>query len=67
MVVSSLSQTQPRPAGAPWPLDEAAEFLGVSKRHLTRLADQKKFRVIWLGRRKLIPADEIERLAQEGC
>lgn len=56
-----------RPPGAPWPLAEAAEFLGISKRHLHRLLDARKVRSIRIGRRRLLTDDEVRRLAREGC
>lgn len=57
----------PRPPGAPWPVTDAARYLAVSERHLFRLMDLGKVRSIRIGRRRLIPADEVQRLAQEGC
>jgi len=57
----------PRPPGSPWAFAEAAPFLGVSKRHLFRLADQNKVRTIRIGRRRLLPDSEVLRLAREGC
>jgi excisionase family DNA binding protein len=56
-----------RTPGSPWAIIDAAEFLGISKRHLHRLADQNKFRTIRIGRRRLIPDAEVQRLAREGC
>jgi excisionase family DNA binding protein len=55
-----------RPDGAPWPIRDAASYLAVSDRHLWRLLDAGRVRAIRLGRRVLIPADEIVRLAREG-
>ena len=48
-------------------LEDAARFLGVSKRHLIRLADLAKVKTISLGRRRLLPDSEIQRLATGGC
>jgi excisionase family DNA binding protein len=56
-----------RPQGAPWSITEAATFLGISPRHLHRLLDAGKLKSVRLGRRRLIPAAEVERLAQKGC
>lgn len=56
-----------RPPGSPWPIPDAAEFLHVSARHLHRLLDANKVRSLRLGRRRLIPDDEVRRLAREGC
>lgn len=54
-----------RVEGQPWPLADAARFLGVSVRTLTRMAKREKLRLIRdLGRRVLVPAAEVQRLAQ---
>jgi excisionase family DNA binding protein len=55
-----------RPPGAPWPLDEAAEFLHVSKRHLNRLIDGRKAKALRLGRRVMLADSEVRRLAEQG-
>lgn len=56
-----------RPPGAPWPIPDAARYLGVSDRHLYRLAERDLIVLIRLGRRRLMPAEEVDRLAREGC
>jgi excisionase family DNA binding protein len=56
-----------RPAGAPWNFVQAAKYLNISLRTLIRLADANRVRSIRYGRRRLIPAAELERLASEGC
>jgi excisionase family DNA binding protein len=56
-----------RPAGAPWPIPDAAAFLSISPRHLSRLLDAGKVTSVRLGRRRLIPDAEVQRLAREGC
>jgi len=55
-----------RPPGAPWSLRDAAAFLGISERHLGQMAADGKVKSIRLGCRRLIPADELDRLAREG-
>jgi excisionase family DNA binding protein len=55
-----------RPDGSPWPFPDAARFLAVSLRHLTRLADANQVKTIRLGRRRLVPDAEVKRLAAEG-
>jgi excisionase family DNA binding protein len=55
-----------RPPGAPWPFREAAPYLGVSVPHLIRMADRNLVRTIRIGRRRLLPAWEVERLATDG-
>lgn len=47
---------------AAYPLMEAAHLLGVSRGTLYNLADRGELRLIKLGRRTLVPADEIRRL-----
>jgi excisionase family DNA binding protein len=67
----SAAQTNPAPpdrtSGSPWSIPEAAAFLTVSQRHLYRLLDARKARSVRLGRRRLIPDDEVRRLARDGC
>ena len=57
---------QTRQADAPWTIDDAAEHLHVSPRHLRNLARDNKIRSLKLGRRVLLPASEVERLSREG-
>lgn len=56
-----------RSPGSPWPIPDAATFLSISERHLHRLLDAKLVRSMRLKRRRLIPDDEVQRLAREGC
>jgi excisionase family DNA binding protein len=67
----SAAQTHPTPPartpGSPWPIPEAATFLTISERHLYRLLDAGKVRSVRLGRRRLIPDAEVQRLARAGC
>jgi excisionase family DNA binding protein len=55
-----------RPEGAPWPIADAADYLCVSLRHLVRLADAQKVKTMRFGRRRMVPDDEVRRLAAEG-
>ena len=57
----------PHVPGAPWPIREAAAFRTISERHLFRLLDANQVRSVRLGRRRLIPDEEVRRLAREGC
>ncbi len=50
----------------PWPLAVAAEHLGVSARTLDRARVANLLRTITLGRRRMVPGDEVRRLAAEG-
>jgi excisionase family DNA binding protein len=52
-----------RPAGKPWAVAEAAEFLGVSSRTLWRMIDAKEIKVTRVGRRVLLPDNSVRRLA----
>ena len=61
----SESKSSRRP-GAPWPILDAAAHLGISDRHLRRLIDEQRIRVIRLGRRVMVPDAEMRRVADEG-
>ena len=65
--MTHTSATPNRPPGASWPIQDAARFLTISERHLHRLLDAHKVRSLRLGRRRLIPDAEVQRLAREGC
>ena len=45
---------------------DAGRILGISRSTLYRLEAANKIRLLRIGRRTLIPADEIERLIKEG-
>ena len=64
---SPIPSPPARVPGSPWSIQDAAEFLHVSKRHIHRLLDAGKVRSLRLGRRRLIPDAEVQRLAREGC
>jgi excisionase family DNA binding protein len=55
-----------RQPGAPWDLTAAAKFLGLSPRHLVRLADAGKVASIRFGRRRMLADQEVRRVAAEG-
>jgi hypothetical protein len=55
-----------RPPGSPWSLRDAAAFWGVSERHVAGLVAEDKVRSIKIGARRLIPDDEVRRVAREG-
>lgn len=57
--------TSPRPAALSIP--EAAAQLGISRSHLYGLLDAGVIRSVRLGRRRLIPASEIDRVLEEGA
>ena len=59
--------TVERPKGAPWSFADAAKWLGISHRHLVRISDAGWLRDVRYGRRRMIPAAELERFAAEGC
>lgn len=67
----SVTATKPvpdsHPPGAPWWVADAARYLGVSERHVRRLADDGRVKTIRIGRRLLLPDSEVARLAAEGC
>jgi excisionase family DNA binding protein len=67
--MTPLSPSQPgsdRTPGAPWAIQDAAAFLGVSVRHLIRQIDGRKVKAIRIGRRRLIPDGEVRRIAEAG-
>jgi len=45
---------------------ETADETGVSSLTLRRLADKGYLRTVTIGARRLIPAEEVERLVREG-
>lgn len=53
------TNTVPRHA---YSLDEAAQSLGISRRTVYELMDAGKLSTVKLGRRRLVPARELERL-----
>ncbi len=55
-----------RPPGKPWPIKEAADYLDISIRTLTRAADLGNVRLIRFGRKISVPDSEVRRLAEEG-
>ena len=65
-----MTATQPVPArapGRPWPLAEAAEYLGVSARTLMRMAEADKLKLLRLGTgrgRVLLSDAEVKRIAE---
>jgi excisionase family DNA binding protein len=68
MTATTPTPTPPsRAPGSPWSIQDAAQFLHVSTRHIHRLLDAGKVRSLRLGRRRLIPDAEVQRLAREGC
>lgn len=67
---TAIESKPSRTPGRPWSLSDAADYLGVSPRTLTRLADSGRLRLIrvGLGRgRVLVPDAELRRLAEEGA
>ena len=67
MLTSNTPTPPTRSSGSPWSIRDAAQFLNVSTRHIHRLFDAGKVRSVRLGRRRLIPDSEVQRLAREGC
>jgi|HigsolmetaAR202D_1030399.scaffolds.fasta_scaffold04796_10 excisionase family DNA binding protein len=50
------------PRRAAYPMQEAAELLGVSRSHVYALAERGQLRLVRIGRRTVVPASEIARL-----
>ena len=59
MHVQTQTPTVPRHS---YSLDEAAQSLGLSRRTLYHLMDAGKLSTVKLGKRRLVPAQELERL-----
>ena len=57
------AQSNPTPRTA-YSLDEAARSLGLSRRTLYTLMRDGTLRTVTLGRRRLVPARELERLVR---
>jgi excisionase family DNA binding protein len=55
------------PLDRPWSFADLARHIGVSDRHLRRLAKKGRVRTIRIGDRVLVPALEVARLLNEGC
>jgi excisionase family DNA binding protein len=55
-----------RPAGKPWTLPEAADFLGVHLRTLRRAIDMNKAKPIRFGRKVMLSDATVRKLAEEG-
>ena len=47
-----------------YPIPESAHLLGISPRGVYRLIDAGELRTVTLGRRRLVPADELARLTR---
>ena len=47
-------------------ISQAAEMLGVCPDTIRRLADRDKLKLVRVARRVLVPAEEIDRIAQQG-
>ena len=55
------------PPGKPWTTPEAATHLKISERHLWRQIDAARVHVFRIGRRVLLPDQEMDRIKREGC
>ena len=48
-------------------LDEAASAIRISRRSIYNLIDAGTLRTVKIGRRRLVPRDELERLCRAGA
>ena len=55
-----------RGPGRPWSYAEAADFLGVCGATVARACRDGRIHCVAFGRRRLIPDDELRRVAREG-
>lgn len=60
--MEALSPTRP----AAFSIPEAAAQLSVSRSHIYQLIDRGQVKRVKIGSRSVIPASEIDRLAEEG-
>ena len=49
-----------------YPINETAVLLGISRSSVYRLINEGELRAIYLGGRRLVPSDEIDRITREG-
>jgi excisionase family DNA binding protein len=63
MLRGELETTGPRLLS----VDQAAHALGVSARFVRMLGARRQIRIVRLGRRTLVPSEELQRLALEGA
>lgn len=57
--MSAQTDMTPRLA---YPIPEAAHLLGISPRGVYRLIETAELRTVTLGRRRLVPAEELARI-----
>lgn len=60
------TETESRPAGQPWSMDAAAEFLQVCRRTLDNYVRKGHLKAIRIGTRVLLPDSEVRRIAECG-
>jgi excisionase family DNA binding protein len=69
MSATANRRTDSHAPGEPWTLAEAARYLKVSQRTLSRLNQAGRLRLIRVGTRRgrvLVPDAEVQRIAAEG-
>ena len=59
--------TPGRPAGAPWHLAEARDYLGIPERTFRKLTSAGTVRTIKIGTKKMVPDAEVRRVAADGA
>lgn len=64
MVCHMSAQTDTTAPRIAYAVPESARMLGISRRGLYRLIEDGTLRTVTLGRRRLVPADELSRLIQ---
>jgi excisionase family DNA binding protein len=57
-----MPKTVPAAARAAYSIQETADLLGVSRNHINRLAARGQIRIVPMGHRRLVTADELERI-----
>lgn len=60
-------ETNTRPKGRPWPVDEFSAHFQITPKHARFLMDSKRVAFIRIGkRRRMVPDHEVRRLEREG-
>jgi len=60
--LQTAAPAQVRPPGAPWSQRDAAAFLGVSLSTVERAVRDGRLASIRIGRRRLVPAEALQKL-----
>jgi excisionase family DNA binding protein len=62
-----MSTSGPNPPPLAYRVASFCKSVGIGRTKFYELVRQGKIRTVVIGGRRLIPADEVERLLREGC